>query len=79
MKHAYVEIEGPFGYSGLRIVKTGSNATVTFNIPDSKIPYGRPYKVRVHSEGLIVILLPNCDTFTRGNEPWMWIGMYVPS
>jgi hypothetical protein len=37
MKHAYVEIEGPFGYSDLRIVKTGSNATVTFNIPDNEI------------------------------------------
>lgn len=78
MRLVTVEITGPFGYSDRRTVSTGPNATVNFTIPDSEIPYGYQYRVCTHSEGSLGILLPNCDYFTRGSEPWMWIGMPVP-
>lgn len=70
-----VEVIGPFGYSETRTVHTGPNATTNFTIPDSAVPYGYPFRVCTHSEG---ILIPNCDDFTHGIGS-MRISMIVPS
>ena len=72
---ATVEIMGPFGYSDMRAVHTGTNATVNFTLADSAVPYGYPFRVCIHSEGT---LLPNCDDFTHGVGN-MRISMIVPS
>ena len=71
----YREIMGPFGYSDMRAVHTGTNATVNFTLADSAVPYGYPFRVCIHSEGT---LLPNCDDFTHGVGN-MRISIIVPS
>lgn len=75
MRPATVEIIGPFGYSDIRMVLTGRNETANFTIPESAVPYGYPFRVCTHSEG---ILLPNCDDFTHGVGN-VRISMIVPS
>jgi hypothetical protein len=70
---AEVILRGPFGYEDRQSVRTGPDASVSFDVPSDAVPEGYRYQVCV-SGGLVSSILPNCRYFNHGsgNEAiWM--------
>jgi hypothetical protein len=66
VEQATVVLKGPFGYQDRESVRTGPDASVTFNVPSSAVPQGYDYQVCV-SGGIVSSLLPNCRYFEHGS------------